>query len=415
MVLVAGCSEKANQCSADSDCKDIAYPFCDVDGQFSASGGEHNVCTIVPSDCPVERCGCKPGASACDGDQHTTCSTDGKSEETETCILGCVAAGDRCATFKASNGLDTAMTAALGMPAAVVSQNISIDTDACAPSIPIDASSQIIAQTSAPGICAFIAGSFDLEGVVATGERALAFVSPGKIVMRGLIDGAARKRFMGSLNDGPGAVLVGACVAQGTGGGGNATNGSVGYNFGTSIPIASPGGLAETNFSPLIGGCPGGVITSGAGGGGGALQIVSMTSIELTATGLLSFGGAGGTAAFGGGSGGTIVFEAPQVSVAGSVAANGGGGSVRDLSCVAEGSDATPDNTPAPGAINCTSASGHGGAGGTGSHTPEDGSFGGSGGGGAVGRILIRTADGTFSGPGTVFSVVATMDTLVKQ
>jgi len=36
------------------------------------------------------------------------------------------------------------------------------------------------------------------------------------------------------------------------------------------------------------------------------------------------------------------------------------------------------------------------------------------GGGGSVGRILIRSADGTFTGPGAVFSVVKTLDTLQK-
>src|SRR4051812_37307972 len=85
----AACSQKANQCSVDSDCSDIAYPFCDKDGEFSASGGEHNVCTVTPPDCPVERCGCTSGAEACIGDQHTTCAADGKSQTLETCALGC--------------------------------------------------------------------------------------------------------------------------------------------------------------------------------------------------------------------------------------------------------------------------------------------------------------------------------------
>ncbi|MEO8550792.1 MAG: hypothetical protein ABI678_12490 [Kofleriaceae bacterium] len=425
----AACTQKANQCSADSDCKDIAYPFCDVDGQFAAAGAEHNVCTIVPPNCPVDRCGCDPGATRCEGAQHTTCAADGKSEAIQTCALGCASTGDRCATFKPSNGLDVSLNAAAGMPDVVLASDITVDTDTCsghdASNVPLTFQSQTLSQTSAPGICVFVAGSFDLKGVNATGDRALAFVSPGPIVIRGTVDGAARKRPGGTSQfpDGPGAVTVGACVGAGddgsiSGGGGNATPGADGLKI-ASIPVHIAGGLAQVNFSPLIGGCRAGGQYDG-GGGGGALQLVSADSITLSSTGLLAFGGAGGRVAFGGGSGGTIVLEAPAVTIAGNVTANGGGGSFDNYNgttgCEREGADATNDAVPAPGGVDdCDQFPGeHGGAGGTGTIPPSNGTIFG-GGGGAVGRILIRTADGTFTGPGAVFSVVATSDTLLKQ
>jgi hypothetical protein len=39
----------------------------------------------------------------------------------------------------------------------------------------------------------------------------------------------------------------------------------------------------------------------------------------------------------------------------------------------------------------------------------------GAGGGGAVGRIGLRTADGNFEGPGAIFSVVETTETLATR
>src|ERR1700693_4653596 len=87
-LLGAGCTKTVNQCSADSDCTDVAYPFCDVNGEFPPSDGVKNVCTIVPANCPIERCGCSPGATTCGGDQLSTCNQDGKSTTTSTCSLG---------------------------------------------------------------------------------------------------------------------------------------------------------------------------------------------------------------------------------------------------------------------------------------------------------------------------------------
>jgi hypothetical protein len=65
VAALAACSKRVNFCDSDKDCSDPAFPFCDVDGQYAPSGGMTNTCTIVPPDCPVERCGCQPGVTTC--------------------------------------------------------------------------------------------------------------------------------------------------------------------------------------------------------------------------------------------------------------------------------------------------------------------------------------------------------------
>ena len=425
-VLGAGCTKKVNECNADADCKDIAYPFCDVDGQYPASGGDHNVCTVVPPDCPVDRCGCSPGAVACNGDQLSTCNADGMSLSTQACTLGC--ATDRCASFKPVNGLDSALTLAMTEPAATLPATVTVDTDACtmidtATNALLPIKSELIAQIAAPKICVFVAAQFDISNVNAKGLNALAFAAPGKVSIRGRIDETAKGRYMANLNAGPGSVTAGTCVGkaggmefnEGAGGGGNAGAGGDGVQGGASVPIILSGGLPLADFEPLIGGCEGGESPYHGGGGGGALQIVSLDSIQLLDSGFLAFGGAGGeTSGDGGGAGGTILFEAPKVEIAGGIAANGGGGGANG-SDGTEGNNATDDEVPAIGGT--CSCGAHGGAGGTRSTPPGAGlqsGPNGAGGGGAVGRILIRTADGTFTGPGPIFSIAKTTDTLVK-
>jgi hypothetical protein len=33
-LLGVGCTKTVNQCSVDSDCDNVAYPFCDVNGEY---------------------------------------------------------------------------------------------------------------------------------------------------------------------------------------------------------------------------------------------------------------------------------------------------------------------------------------------------------------------------------------------
>ncbi len=421
-VLLGGCSKTVSECTKDSDCTNIVYPFCDADGEYAASGGVHNVCTIVPPDCKVDRCGCAAGATTCSGSALTTCNTDQMSVTTVDCALGCATAGARCSSFKPSNGLDGAMNAAAGEPDVVITHHVTIDTDTCDMHDDVTGStvaikSLLIAQTSAPKICVFVAASLEIGDVVVTGNAALAFAAPGPVKVNGMIDGAARVNSRTVMYGGPGALVAGICVGSTddneSGGGGNATDGGAGTLFTSVGPHYIAGGLAQTNFSPLVGGCVGGGF---GGGGGGAVQIDSLTSIELSATSLVALGGAGGSTASGGGSGGTLVLESPVVKVAGDIAANGGSGGfidTTDSTCSGSGHSATNDNIPAPGGQGGCYPN-IGGPGGTAAIAPANGHDNHTGGGGSVGRILIRTADGTFVGPGPIFSVMKTLDTLQK-
>src|SRR5664279_1318021 len=161
LLVFGGCTKTVSQCTQDSDCTTGVYPFCDVNGEYAASGGEHNVCTVVPSNCPVERCGCEPGAVTCSEDMLTTCNADGKSVTSATCSLGCDTAGDRCFSFKTANGLDPAMLLAANEAAVVFPTSVKIDTDACvvhdAANVVIAVKSLMVAQISAPSICTIFA------------------------------------------------------------------------------------------------------------------------------------------------------------------------------------------------------------------------------------------------------------------
>src|SRR5205823_4345389 len=117
------------------------------------------------------------------------------------------------------------------------------------------------------------------------------------------------------------------------------------------------------------------------GGGGGALQITSLSSITIShpvsasnATELY-FAGAGGLGTpttdhggGGGGAGGAVLLEAPSVVVHATVAANGGGGGGgRIVDPTADGEYGTHTTLQAQGGAGDGTASltGHGGLGGS--------------------------------------------------
>ena len=130
------------------------------------------------------------------------------------------------------------------------------------------------------------------------------------------------------------------------------------------------GGLAQVaTFEPLGGGCDGGPSDSTGGGGGGAIQWVSLSSFVVTRSGAVNVGGGGGADHGGGGAGGTVLAEAPLVSLLGKVTANGAAGGA----CGKSGPHATPDGIAAPGVGGCSGTMTLSGAGGTGSSAPTDG------------------------------------------
>jgi len=417
-VVGAACTKTVNECNSDSDCKDVAYPFCDVNGEFAASGGAKNVCTIVPPDCPIERCGCSPGATTCSSDQLSVCNSDGKSATLSACALGCATTNDRCKTFVPSNGLNAALVAAVGTSDVIIPDGSTLDTNTGMifdPShFPISVGSIVVTQTNGIDIRAYYALSFDLGSVTITGSKAVAFVATGPVTVSGLVTANARGHTPGA-----GATISGACIGPTSsgnsvgGGGGNATAGGRGVD--TSNPTPVPGGDAQAGFGVLAGGCMGG--GANGGGGGGAIQIDSLTKITVNPAvgarrGILNVGGGGGgDGAGGGGSGGLVVLESPQVVIGGAITANGGGGGggLND-----PGADATPDGSTAFGGSNSQFLS-YGGSGATIS-SPVGDAYQGGAGGGALGRLYVKSADGTFSAAGSsLISATPVSSTLVIQ
>jgi hypothetical protein len=258
------------------------------------------------------------------------------------------------------------------------------------------------------------------------GSNAIALVADGAIDVNGIVD--ARGTCMGSAA-GPGGFTGGAKgvngggagggvgsdgQSQGGGGGGyGGTGGTGGNGLDSANPI--PGGTpyGDAVISALVGGAGGGGGGAGGGGatgvgggGGGALQLVSNAQITIESGAGINAGGCGGRngsgpndGGGGGGAGGTILLEAPHVSITatGKLAVNGGAG----------GGGASGNSlSAAPGSLNRNpSMPGNGGAvgGAGGAANTLDGSPGGTtgskggGGGGAVGRIRIDTKSGSAS------------------
>lgn len=230
-----------------------------------------------------------------------------------------------------------------------------------------------------------------------------------------------------SVNSGPGALSTGVGIGsvgatfvnqeRESSGGGGGSYGSLGGPGGTGDPTVIPAGASGVRYGnvfsdPLVGGSVGGAggdTTTGGGGGGGALQISSPVSISIASTATINAGGGGGSGGGaglsgggGGGSGGELFFEAPTITNAGTLVANGGGGGGGGSG----GSGGTPttsgsDGNPGPGAamggtggVPMGSNGGNGAAGPAGAFvdaTPGSGvnSKGGGGGGGA-GKIWLR-------------------------
>jgi hypothetical protein len=426
-----GCTKKADQCSSNADCTDPAFPFCDVDGAFAASGGTKNICTITPPDCPVDVCGCTPNSVTCGSAELTTCNSDGMSVTTTPCLLGC-GSGNACATFTPSNNLAQALATASSAPLIEFPPGAAINTDTG--DVQGATVNSTVVDDGAVSIRVFVSPTFMLEGLSLSGTLAVAFVASGTITVSdtlqfsGLggefIQVPGQAPATASCVGGTPTISCGQGCQPGIGGGGGATAGGQGGNDGTTN--GGSGGLAVTGgFEPLIGGCSSVVPTNSEydGGGGGAVQLVSATAVQLD--GIIDVAGGGGQTANGGGAGGTVVIEAPSVviSATGGLTANGGGGGG---GCGVHGANASAGTTAAAGGV-CSDASLSGGAGGTGTTLPQRGGNGvpgdasGSGvsyggGGGSVGRARIATADGTMQqAPAAIMSIVVTSDTLAAH
>lgn len=221
-------------------------------------------------------------------------------------------------------------------------------------------------------------------GLHVVGSRPGVVVAQETIEVAGLVQpeaGAWPSAPKGAVGEGPGGG--GYSAASFGGGGEGAGHCSLG-GLGAEMTVHVGKIYGSPAVAPLLGGSSGGApnstISAPSGAGGAALQLIAGKSITVTAAGALDVtGGNGGGLAegSGGGSGGSILLEAPTVTINGTLKANGGAGGV---------------------AINGVRAKGA-----QGSSPAQDGQedlgvysdFGG--GGGGFGRIRINTESGTAS------------------
>src|SRR5512140_1345093 len=272
---------------------------------------------------------------------------------------------------------------------------------------------EIRAQAGGPSLCIIAGATISVAAgatVRATGPNPLVLIAAQSITINGGVD--LSSHLPATIG---GAPVIGAggrtaldCAATGLdgvagklmngndyGGGGAAggsfgTLGGAGGEGGNNRNIGHGNAVAVTAPRALIGGCGGGRGGDGSGGGGG-----------------------GG----GGGAGGMIGLEAPHITVAGSLFANGGGGG--------GGGGNQPDNVgqpgadptgPAPAATGGSGGNNGGGSGGNGASSTQPGALGtasnnntlcaGGGGGGGVGVIRVfgvppGSLTGTISPPAT--------------
>lgn len=262
----------------------------------------------------------------------------------------------------------------------------------------------------APRLAVFVARSFRIEPSALLridGPNPVALVALNDIQIFGTLSGSGQ----GDKATAGGSACTTTGKGGGAGGGGprNSYSGGGGGSFcglgGTGNAAAGiPGGVGGPAYGtptlvPLLGGSSGGgeATFAGGGAGGGAIQLAAGRSVIVGIAGIVEVGGGGGDGnGCGGGSGGAILLEAPTVTMAGILAANGGSGAANTGGPY--GQDGQPGWTPATGVP--TAGVGSGASminGGPGSITGTSVNSSGSGGGGA-GRIRINSREGAVSG-----------------
>ncbi len=374
---------------------------------------------------------CRAASTECaSADVLRTCSGPGAEAIDTVCRWGCLAGPAHCGQLVPAGGAvaseDLAPDAQL---AAVVLDGVTINTDTgtigslADPMSIRGAGSGIIDgigfdTRGSAGVFRF--GSLAIDGPISIiGTHAVALASDAPIRVNAVVDmrgpctqnTAGPGGFAGGAPNqnasGSGGGQRGATNSEGGGGGGY---GGVGGRGGRPIGTGATGGASfgMPAIPMLVGGGGGGGGGDGGGGafgggGGGALQLASNTRIEIATAGGINAGGCGGKVATqngsggGGGAGGAILLEAPTITIAGTLAVNGGGG--------AGGNDQGEAGQPGQLARTAASGGAGGGAGGAdggngAAAATSDGSAGvdgnrSGGGGGAIGRMRFHTRAGT--------------------
>lgn len=465
-----GCQmDRCNTCEPGAAyCDNSNAVTCGLDGEpgatmsCGAAGCTGGVCNA-----------CTPNTTTCQNDTLVVCNGNGTVQSATPCALGCGATPNpHCKALVPSYGV-SAPTGTL--PDLHIDDMATLSIANCN-TFPYTASLTIgttntsitgaqvdrVTQNGGPPICVVRFGKITIDAgktltVVNDGGfgTVLSLQSTGDILINGTVafsnssTGPApgtQATVVGSSSSGelaPGAGGAGAARAGGTGG---ACNGCAGMNH----PGRTGGPAITTIDTVLTPGSKGGnVVTGGSvaigrgngGAGGGAIQLVSLTRVSIGATGQIVLNGKGGSGpqyvralGAGGGSGGTLVIEAPAVSLsAGSLAvANGGGAAGGCPTCMDAGGIVVCDGPDGEdGQLSATRAAGglcvFAGAGGyeaNGSTSPSpngqnaDGNaISGGGGGGSSGFIIIRarTAANIMVVGGAVVSPPPTLGSVVAN
>lgn len=376
---------------------------------------------------------CTPSTVVCDDATgvFTSCSSAGIVELQFICSLGCASAVERCIEVDPVNGLAPSLDQARDLPTSLNVVFTGASTVNTVTGVVFNGPTSInVPSDMVNGIRVFMLRSLTVPaGVtlrVLPGGPAVAFAVGGDVLVEGLLDVSADLDAWGPGGNGPcaggqahggiGYSAASPAASPGGGGAGGAQHGATGGRGGSGAAGGTGGIAGGVSLVPLHGGCLGGVGTTGinfsdGGGGGGAVQITSRTSITVRGNGIIDASGGGGRGApqadvvpgSGGGAGGAILLEAPQVVLDGSgvvLSTKGGGGAAASSSGDGNraGADGGSGPSPAPGGTATGRAAG--GAGGVSPATSPapgiDGAAGapGGGGGGAGGVVGIRTSTG---------------------
>jgi hypothetical protein len=297
---------------------------------------------------------------------------------------------------------------------------VTLDTDTgairgCSLKVDTDYAFAQVEQADGSKLGVFIANKIRVEQTITAevnGQLPLVLLARDTLQVIGKLQ-AAGARSEAVAGGFPGVPNVSNTPGNGPGAGGAGKVGGGGSycgKGGKSSTNTSAGGVpySTPEIVPLVGGSSGGAATIwDSGAGGGAVQLIAGTSIQISATGIINVGGGGGgQGSNGGGSGGAILLEAPTVTVAGVLAANGGGGG--SGSGAEKGQNGLPSSAPASGGgTDVKGGNGSAGASLDGEPGALSEDYEGGGGGGA-GVIRINTASGSATITGSLSPSLAT-------
>lgn len=397
----------------DGTCSDPDFWFCDVDGVVAGTPG---TCVSLS---------CSPAQPVlCRGSDLLICNATGNGLEPSHCAHECVPDGIPHCDRLLPKYLPDVCTKAPPDEELNITEGINRikveDTNCNGGVSPMLVTGLCIMHYTRITIAVDTTLAF--EGLVG-GGLGVALVADGDIVIDGTVDVAAHGSAMGpggrDSNTPPPSPT-------GHGGGGNKTPGGPGATLTVSSGAANGGPPASDPASQmdLLGGWSGGGYgldanaqsQYGGGGGGGAATLISCSgTITVSGTGVVNASGGGGAGggtvngftfrnAFGGGSGGNVVFQAMNVIIDGFVFSNGGGGGAGRAADGATSGRPGQDgpmsiDTPASGGVPLFTegAGGHGGIGSMspgGGFAPTDATSGAGAGGGSVGFLQIYVPAG---------------------